>query len=312
MKNDPQMEITCKLPTPPPPPPPPPPAPAAPPPPPPPPDGGYGWVVDCSCFTLNCFTWGVTASYGVYLSHYLMSRRFHQVSSLDYCFVGGFNFAFAMLVAPLATILTREFGKRWTLSIGALLQCGGYIAASFVAEVWQLYLSKGALVGMSIGFIIVPSMAILSQWFSGKRSIANGLYLGRVRNRNRHIRPPQLEFDIRLIRRYEVVMLLLWAFISIFGYITLLFSLSDFALSIGLSPAQSTDTDTTSFRLTASFSLLCGAILGIFWMTIGPLCAEVVGLKDLPSALSLSCTGTSPLTNIGLTGTVSRRGSSLL
>ena len=27
----------------------------------PPPDGGYGWVVVGACFTLNCFTWGVTA-----------------------------------------------------------------------------------------------------------------------------------------------------------------------------------------------------------------------------------------------------------
>ena len=25
------------------------------------PDGGYGWVVVASCFTLNGFTWGVTA-----------------------------------------------------------------------------------------------------------------------------------------------------------------------------------------------------------------------------------------------------------
>lgn len=27
----------------------------------PPPDGGYGWVVVGSCFTLNALTWGVTA-----------------------------------------------------------------------------------------------------------------------------------------------------------------------------------------------------------------------------------------------------------
>lgn len=27
----------------------------------PPPDGGYGWVVVGACFTINCFSWGVTA-----------------------------------------------------------------------------------------------------------------------------------------------------------------------------------------------------------------------------------------------------------
>jgi hypothetical protein len=27
----------------------------------PPPDGGYGWAVVGACFTINCFSWGVTA-----------------------------------------------------------------------------------------------------------------------------------------------------------------------------------------------------------------------------------------------------------
>jgi hypothetical protein len=27
----------------------------------PPPDDGYGWVVVSACFTINCFSWGVTA-----------------------------------------------------------------------------------------------------------------------------------------------------------------------------------------------------------------------------------------------------------
>lgn len=271
---------------------------------------------------------------------------------MDYGFVGGFNFAFAMLVGPLATILTRIFGKKLTLSIGAILQCGGFIAASFATKIWQLYLSHGALVGAGIGFVIVPSMAILSQWFSSKRSVANGIssagsgiggmvfswgtdaMINRVglswtlratgavtltailmatlpmRDRNLYIKPPQLAFDLSLLQRREMVLVLLWAFLSMFGYITLLFSLSDFALSIGLSQAQATDVvgflnlgtavgrpiigiisdryqavetagaltllcglscfafwlPATGFGLTIFFSLLCGAILGVFWM----------------------------------------------
>ncbi|MBE3049275.1 MFS transporter, partial [Candidatus Bathyarchaeota archaeon] len=94
---------------------------------------------------------------------------------MDYGFVGGFNFAFAMLAAAPVTALTRELGKKWTLSIGALLQCGGYVAASFATRVWQLYLTQGVLVGVGIGFIIIPSVAILSQWFSKRRTVANGL-----------------------------------------------------------------------------------------------------------------------------------------
>ncbi|KAF2103813.1 MFS general substrate transporter [Rhizodiscina lignyota] len=338
------------------------------------PDGGYGWVVVASCFTLNGFTWGVTASFGVYLSEYLSLGVFPEARPLDYGFVGGFNFAFAMFVAPLATYLTRKFGKRSVLLCGSILQCSGYVAASFATKNWHLYFSQGLLVGCGIGFIIIPSMAILSQWFSRRRSVANGISSAGsgvggvmftwgtasmirsmglawalrttglvtlaanitatlfIRDRNHHIRPTQLAFDVTLLRRYEVILLLLWAFITMFGYITLLFSLSDFATSIHLSRSQATDivgflnlgtavgrpiigilsdrfsrTNTaavltlvcglicfalwlpdTSFGLTVYFALTCGAILGVFWMTIGPLCVEVAGLKNLPSLLSLS------------------------
>ncbi|KAL8879790.1 MAG: hypothetical protein Q9198_002668 [Flavoplaca austrocitrina] len=146
-----------------------------------PPDGGYGWVVVASCVTFNSFTWGVISVteeltavfrqwFGVYLSEYLSSDLFPEARPLDY---GGFNFAFAMLLAPLATYLTRKFGKRSVLLCGCVLQCSGYVAATFATKVWHLYLSQGLLVGCGIGFIVIPSMTILSHWFSQKRSLAN-------------------------------------------------------------------------------------------------------------------------------------------
>lgn len=62
-----------------------------------------------------------------------------------------------------------------------------------------------------------------------------------IRDRNSAIQPYQLGFDTKLLRRYDVVLLLAWAFISMLGYIVLLFSLADFALSIGLTRAQATN-----------------------------------------------------------------------
>jgi MFS family permease len=277
---------------------------------------------------------------------------FPNASPWDYAFIGGFNFSIAMLVAPLVTVLTRKFGMHVVMLTGALFQCGGFIAASFATQVWHLHISQGILVGCGIGFLYVPSVAVLSQWFSTKRSLANGisaagsgiggatfawgsegviLHLGiswslritgiatlvanliailAIRDRNHTIQPPQLGFDTRLLRRYDVILLLSWVFTSMLGYIVLLFSLSDFALSIGLSHNQATDMigflnigtaigrpiigilsdrwsriDTAgvltllcglsclafwvpamSYGLTLFFALLCGAIVGVFWM----------------------------------------------
>ena len=192
--------------------------------------------------------------------------------------MGGFNFAFAMIVAPLVTLLTHRFGKFVTMPIGIVVQTSGYIAAGFVDSISQLIVTQGTLVGIGIGFIYVPSLPILSQWFEARRSLANGIasagsgfggalfawttgaiidafglkwalcttglitfFLTAIatsllRDRNKYIRPPQLALDTSLLKTYEVQLLLAWSFVSMLGYITLLFSLSDFALSIGISP----------------------------------------------------------------------------
>ncbi|SMR62274.1 unnamed protein product [Zymoseptoria tritici ST99CH_1E4] len=248
-----------------------------------PPDGGYAWVCVASLFLINFSTWGAVASFGVYLSYYLHTERYPDASEFEYALVGGFNFAFAMIAAPIVTRLTHHFGKFLVMAIGVALQTTGYVAAGFVSRIWQLILTQGILVGLGIGFIYVPSLPILSQWFEARRSLANGIAsagsgfggalfawttgaivdafglqwalcvtglitfiltaiaISLLRDRNRYIQPPQLAFDTSLLVRYEVQLLLAWSFVSMLGYITLLFSLSDFALAMGISPQRATN-----------------------------------------------------------------------
>ncbi|KAK4993395.1 hypothetical protein LTR66_006009 [Elasticomyces elasticus] len=339
-----------------------------------PPDGGYGWVVVGAISTLNCFTWGVAASYGVYLSYYLADQTYPEAAPLDYAFIGGLEFGVAMLIAPAATILTRELGKRFCMISGLILHAAGFIAASFARRIWQLYLSQGLCIGIGIGLMFIPSSAILPQWFLKRRSLANGIssagsgiggiafslgtnamieHVGLpwalritgliclvanlaatllLRDRNHLVRPPQLGFAVHLLKRYDVLLLLSWAFVVMFGYMALLYSLSDFGLSIALSQSQASALTAflnlgtavgrpfvgvasdyfgrikvaclltfacgilifaiwipaTNYGVTILFSVLSGAILGTFWMTIGPLSAEVAGLREVPSMLSLA------------------------
>ena len=282
----------------------------------------------------------------------MRTERYPGATGLEYALVGGFNFAFAMIVAPLVTLLTHRFGKFVTMPVGIVVQTSGYIAAGFVDSIGQLIVTQGILVGIGIGFIYVPSLPILSQWFEARRSLANGIasagsgfggalfawttgaiidafglkwalcttglitfFLTAIatsllRDRNKYIRPPQLALDTSLLKTYEVQLLLAWSFVSMLGYITLLFSLSDFALSIGISPQRATDVigllnvgtaigrpiigiasdksnridvalaltlicglscfalwiPVQSYGLLVFFSLLAGAILGVFWM----------------------------------------------
>lgn len=263
-----------------------------------PPDGGYGWVCVAACFSVNCFTWGVVSvslyrsdslhtlmtrypqTYGVFLSHFLTEDLFPEATPVDFAFIGGFNFSIAMLAAPLVTITARKFGIHVPMLMGVTFLSAGHIAASFSSRVWQFYLSHGMLIGLGVGFTYIPSIAILSQWFQKRRSLANGISTAGsgigglifsfmsefvikdislawafrltaiiscimlliatflVRSRNETVRPYQRGFDARLLCRYDVQMLLAWAFMSMLGYITILFSLPDFAPSIELSASQ--------------------------------------------------------------------------
>lgn len=59
--------------------------------------------------------------------------------------------------------------------IGVCLQTAGFITALFAARIWHLYLTQGILVGLGVVFTYISSIAILSQWFDRRGSVANGI-----------------------------------------------------------------------------------------------------------------------------------------
>ncbi|KAK6336362.1 hypothetical protein TWF696_001923 [Orbilia brochopaga] len=68
-----------------------------------------------------------------------------------------------------------------------------------------------------------------------------------------------------------------WGRINIAGALTFACALTIFAIWI----------NTTSFGVLIFFALLNGGICGTFWTTVGPVTAEVISLKELPSGLNL-------------------------
>lgn len=128
-----------------------------------PPDGGYGWVC-CIAFTcINGATWGNLASYGVYLSYYINNNDYGG-TPLAYSFIGGINFAAAMLSAPVVNVMTRRFGTQGPMLLGCMLWLAGWLCASWSHLYYQLFLSQGLLVGLGAGLVWLPAAPILPQW----------------------------------------------------------------------------------------------------------------------------------------------------
>ncbi|KJZ76176.1 hypothetical protein HIM_04632 [Hirsutella minnesotensis 3608] len=346
------------------------PVPAAPPPP---PDGGYGWVCTACVATINAHTWGLNSSYGVFLAHYLANDTFPGASPLHYAFVGSLSVSCALIVSPISTICVRELGTKPTMLGGAVLEAVSLICASFATKIWHLFLTQGVLFGLGMGFLFAPSVGIVPQWFTTRRSLANGMsacgsglggllysftagamirnlglqwafrILGIVafvvnvactlllRDRNKIIGSSQLAFDTTLFRRPEFILLLAFGWFSMLGYVVLIFSLANYANFVGLGASQAAlisaffnlgqaigrplvgfFSDRTgrinmsafttflaglfslviwinakTYGVLIFFAIICGSVGGAFWTTIGPVTAEVVGLKNVPSALSL-------------------------
>ena len=153
-----------------------------------------------------------------------------------------------------------------------------------------------------------------------------------VRDRNKAIGTTQAAFDRKLFRRYQFWLVLGWGVFSVLGYIVLLFSLPNYATSIGLTAQQGATVGALlnlgqglgrplvgyfsdaagrinmagfmtffcglvcyiiwifakSYGVLIFFAILVGTVSGTFWTMIGPVGAEVVGLVELPSALSIT------------------------
>lgn len=158
------------------------------------PDGGYGWLCVLGQFLVNGFTWGVAAvsppmpaaqctklttprpkSYSVYLADHLSHVLFREARPLDYALIGGFNFAFALLVAPVVTLLMRCYGVKAPTFLGLVLLPVAFVSASFATRAWHLYLSQGMCVGLGIGLLYIPAASVIPQWFSKKPSLAFGI-----------------------------------------------------------------------------------------------------------------------------------------
>lgn len=329
---------------------------------------------DFIVLTLYSHTWGLNSAYAVFLAYYLANNIFPGASNLEYAFIGGLSISQALIVSPIATLTTRLFSTRTTLLIGVVLETISFIGASFATSIWHLFLSQGLCFGYGMGFLFVGSVGISAQWFTTRRSLANGFAaagsgLGGliyslsaqamikniglpwafrilaiiafvvnttcaliIKDRNKQIGSSQLSFDYRLFKKPQFLGLLLFGFFSMLAYVVLLFSLPNYARTVGMTAQQGSIVGAVlnlgqamgrppigyfsdsfgrlnmastmtflaglfslviwmfakSFGVLVFFAIIGGSVAGTFWAVVAPVTTEIMGLVDLPSALSLT------------------------
>ncbi|CAB3398406.1 unnamed protein product [Caenorhabditis bovis] len=138
-----------------------------------PPDGGYGWVIVAASFLLNAIFDGVIYTQGkVFAPAWKESFNVSDsVSSGVFSLLIGFYY----VSGPIASAFCNVFGCRKVAIFGALLACVGFIFSMAAPNVFVLYLTFSVISGTGFGFMYLPAIVVISQYFAKKRSSATGI-----------------------------------------------------------------------------------------------------------------------------------------
>ncbi|OJJ40509.1 hypothetical protein ASPWEDRAFT_101490 [Aspergillus wentii DTO 134E9] len=242
------------------------------------------------------------------------TQRWHIFLSQGVCFGWGMGFLFVGSVG----IAPQWFSKRRGLAMGITAAGSGL---------------GGLIYSLAVGAIL-PRLGL--GWafrILGITSCVVNLVCGNLlRDRNKAVGSRLRAFHLPLLKRPEFILFLGWGVFSMLGYVALLFSVANFALSVGLTSHQGSIVSALlnlgqglgrpfvgmfsdklgrinvaalltffcglfclviwifahSMGLVCFFAILVGTVAGTYWATVSPVLAEIIGLRDLPSGLSIT------------------------
>ncbi|KAK2068949.1 hypothetical protein P8C59_003563 [Phyllachora maydis] len=139
------------------------------------PEGGArAWMVALGASALLCATMGYGSSFGVFQAYYEANQLAGWTPS-EIAWIGSTQSFLMFAGGFLGGPLFDRVGAAWVLGPAALCYSGAVLLTSACTLYWHFLLVQGVLTGLSMGFLIFPAMAAVSQYFDKKRGLAVGL-----------------------------------------------------------------------------------------------------------------------------------------
>jgi MFS family permease len=113
-------------------------------------------------------------TFGVFQTYYEIGLLKDQSSS-NISWIGAIQ-AFLLLLVGVVTGPLYDAGYFYVLvATGSILIVVGFMALGVCTEYWQVLLAQAFCVGVGNGFLYIPSVAIIPQYFSSRRAIATAV-----------------------------------------------------------------------------------------------------------------------------------------
>lgn len=172
----------------------------------------YGTKITLIIGTLLVFTSLMTASFATQIWHLFLSQ--------GVCF--GFGMGF--LYIPSAPVLPQWFSTKRSLAVGIAASGAGLggVAYNLIAG------AAARRFGLNWTYRILALCSLA----------VNGICSVLIKDRNKLVKPRQESLDWKEFGHIEVILIIIWGFLTELGYIVLLYSLPHYATTIGLSQKQ--------------------------------------------------------------------------
>ncbi|XP_050513505.1 monocarboxylate transporter 9 isoform X2 [Diabrotica virgifera virgifera] len=136
------------------------------------PDGGWGWVVVFSSLLVSMIADGVSLSFGLLFSEFLIEFK---ASSSDTAWIGSLFLAVPLISGPIMSALVDKYGCRMMTCVGGTIAAAGFILSCRANTISIMYLTFGILAGLGLGLCYVTAVVSIAFWFDKKRTLAVGI-----------------------------------------------------------------------------------------------------------------------------------------
>lgn len=136
------------------------------------PDGGWGWVIVAASLTFNIIYDGSSYSFGILYTNLL---DYFGDSNSKTAWIGSLFFSVPLICGPVAAIISKKLGYRFSTMLGGFIVFLGFAISSFGNSIAILIFFYGLLSGVGASIPYFNSTVMIAKYFEKRRALATGI-----------------------------------------------------------------------------------------------------------------------------------------